>query len=218
MKPLRLSVFLPRPTGFYRGLLPQMLRGFEQAGFEVSGTTEHLGEAELLEWCRSHKTDVVFEMNRPRAEVPFLPRSIRHITWVVDFLGRTEEQIHGSDLTYFFTTGWVMAFPYDTFSDWLPPGSCPDTYAPNDAPFESDVSVAGHVPPPWSDAELARNVSRTARPMQFGDLLPQYQSYLEEVERNIETQFADHGTLWDAINRLVSDATGDGIVDDPAVK
>ena len=111
MKPLRLSVFLPRPTGFYRGLLPQMLRGFEQAGFEVSGTTEHLGEAELLDWCRSHKTDVVFEMNRTRSEVPFLPRSILHISWVVDFLGRTEAQIQGSDLTYFFTTGWVTAHP-----------------------------------------------------------------------------------------------------------
>ena len=50
MKPLRLSVFLPRPTGFYRGLLPQMLRGFEQAGFEVSGTTVKVagqGSAEL---------------------------------------------------------------------------------------------------------------------------------------------------------------------------
>jgi hypothetical protein len=218
MKPLKLSVFLPRPTGFYRGLLPQMLRGFEQAGFEVSGTTELLGEAEMLDWCRSHETDVVFEMNRTRSEVPFLPPSIRHISWVVDFLGRTEEQIKGSDLTYFFTTGWVMAFPYDTFSDWLPPGSCPTTYAPSGAPFESDVSVAGHVPPPWSQAELTRNVSRTARPMLFGDLLPQYQSYLAEVERDILTQFPDHGTYWDEINRLVSAATGDGIAPDPAVK
>lgn len=218
MKPVRLSVFLPRPTGFYRGLLPQIMRGFEQAGFEVSGTTDLLGEAELLEWCRSHKTDVVFEMNRTRSEVPFLPRSILHISWVVDFLGRTEAQIKGSEITYFFTTGWVMAFPYDTFCDWLPPGSCPDTYAPSGAPFESDVSVAGHVPPPWNDTELNRNVSRTSRPMSFGDLLAQYQSYLEEVERNFLTQVANHGTHWDAVNRLVGEATGEGIVDDPAIK
>jgi hypothetical protein len=218
MKAPRLSVFLPRPTGFYRGLLPQILRGFEEAGFEVSGTTDLLGEAELLEWCRTHETDIVFEMNRTRSEVPYLPRSILHISWVVDFLGRTEAQIKGSDITYFFTTGWVHAFPYDTFSDWFPPGSCPSTYAPSTAPFESDVSVAGHVPPPWSDAELNRNLSRTSRPMRFCDLLVLYQGYLEEVERNAATQDATHDHHWEAVNRLVSAATGDGIVDDPTIK
>jgi hypothetical protein len=217
MRPARLSVFLPRPTGFYRGLL-QILRGFEQAGFEVSGTTELLGEAELLTWCRSHDTDIVFEMNRTRSEVPYLPRSILHISWVVDFLGRTEAQIKGSDITYFFTTGWVTAFPYDTFSDWLPPGSCPSTYAPSGAPFESDVSVAGHVPPPWSEAELNRNLSRTSRPMRFRDLLPSYQSYLANSQSSILTEIASHGTHWEAVNRLVSAATGDGIVDDPTIK
>jgi hypothetical protein len=218
MRPLRLSVFLPRPTGFYRGLLPQILRGFEQAGFEVSGTTDLLGEAELLEWCRAHETDVVFEMNRTRADVPYLPRSILHISWVVDFLGRTEAQIKGSDITYFFTTGWVAAFPYDTFCDWLPPGSCPSTYAPSAAPFESDVSVAGHIPPPWTEAELNRNLSRTSRPMRFGELLPQYQSYIAEVETDLLTEVANHGTRWAAINGLVTAATGDGIVDDPTIK
>jgi hypothetical protein len=54
--------------------------------------------------------------------------------------------------------------------------------------------------------------------MRFSDLLPLYQSYLAEVERNVLTQFADHGTYWDAINRLVSEATGDGIVDDQTIK
>ena len=85
MRARRLSVFLPRPTGFYRGLLPQILRGFEQAGFEVSGTTQLLGEAELVEWCREHRADVVFEMNRSRSQVPFLPRSVKHVSWVLSF-------------------------------------------------------------------------------------------------------------------------------------
>jgi hypothetical protein len=41
---------------------------------------------------------------------------------------------------------------------------------------------------------------------------------LEDCERKIETLVSNHGTHWDAINRLVSEATGDGIIDDPAVK
>ncbi len=215
MRSKRLSVLLPRPTGFYRGLLPQMLRGFEQAGFEVSGTTESLGEAQLLEWCRVHKPDVVFDMNRTRSQLPYLPRSIVHVSWIVDFLGRTEAQIQGSELTYFFTTGWVSAFPYATFADWLPPGSCPLTYAPSGAPFESDVSVAGHVPPPWSDAELNRNVSRTDRPLSFRDLLAQFQAFLNGMDPE---QDASHETHWAEVNRLVQAATGDNIVDDAVVR
>lgn len=222
MRARRLSVFLPRPTGFYRGLLPQMLKGFEQAGFEVSGTTELLDEARLLEWCRDHRTDVVFEMNRTRSEVPFLPRSVQHISWIVDFLGRSEAQIKGSDITYFFTTGWVTSFAYDTFADWLPPGTCPSTYAPRGVTFASDVSVAGHVPAPWTPQELDRNLSRTERPLSFRDFLPPFQEFLRATERRLNTvlepEVVNHETLWADVNRLVEAATGDGIVDDPVIK
>jgi len=222
MRARRLSVFLPRPTDFYRGLLPQMLTGFEQAGFEVSGTTELLGEAELVKWCREHRTDVVLEMNRTRSEAPFLPREVRHVSWIVDFLGRSEDQIRGSDLTYFFTTGWVAAFAYDTFADWLPPGTCPRTYAPRKIPVAADVSVAGHVPPPWTELELSRNLSRTARPLLFRDFLPTFQEYLAVIQRRLNTlvdvESINHGTLWSEANRIVEVATGDGIVDDPVIK
>lgn len=210
-----LSVLLPRPTGFYRGLLPQMLRGFEQAGFEVSGTTESLDEAQLLEWCRAHRTDIVFDMNRTRSQLPYLPRSIVHVSWIVDFLGRTDAQIQGSDLTYFFTSGWVHAFPYDTFADWLPPGSCPLTYAPSGAAFESDVAVAGHVPPPWSEAELNRNVSRTEQALLFGDLLAQFRAFVDALGPE---SGANHATHWAEVNRIVQAATGGSIVDDAAVR
>jgi Glycosyl transferases group 1 len=218
MRARRLSVFLPRPTGFYRGLLPQMLSGFAEAGFEVSGKSELLAEAELVQWCRAHQTDVVFEMNRTRSEVPFLPRHVLHASWIVDFLGRTEAQIKGSDLTYFFTTGWVSAFPYGSFADWLPPGTCPSTYAPRGVPFESDVSVAGHVPLPWTEAELNRNISRSQRPLLFRELLPIFQDYLTALEGRLVTEVATHATHWDEVNRIVCAATGDGIVDDPVVK
>ncbi len=215
MRAPRLSLLLPRPTGFYQGLLPQMLRGFEQAGFEVSGTCETLNEAQLLAWCRDHAPDVVFDMNRTRSQLPYLPRSIRHVSWIVDFLGRSEEQIQGSDITYFFTTGWVRNFPYDGLTDWLPPGSCPNTYAPTAAAFESDVSVAGHVPPPWSDTELRRNVSKTARPLQFGDLMGQYQTYLQGLGPEPDV---NHDTCWAEVTRIVHAATGDGIADDATVR
>jgi glycosyltransferase involved in cell wall biosynthesis len=215
MRPPRLSILLPRPTGFYRGLLPQMQRGFEQAGFEVSGTTDSLNEAQLVEWCRTHKTEIVFDMNRTRSQLPLLPRSVVHVSWIVDFLGRTEPQIQGSELTYFFTTGWVKDFPYDSFCDWLPPGSCPETYAPSGAPFASDVSVAGHVPPPWSEAELERNVSRRERSLSFRELLRQFEAFLASLPRDND---ANHATLWEEVNRIVRAATGDGIIDDPAIR
>ena len=217
MRCKRLSVLLPRPTGFYRGLLPQMLRGFEEAGFEVSGTYETLDEQGLLEWCRTHKPDVVFDMNRTRSEVPSLPRPVLHATWIVDFLGRSEEQIQGSDLTYFFTTGWVSTFRHDTFTDWLPPGSCSSTYGPSGAPFASDVSVAGHVPPPWSEAELARNVSRTEKPLTFRDVLASFEEYVQGIDPNSD-EAVTHTSHWDEINRIARAATGDDITDDPTVR
>ena len=109
----------------------------------MSGTYETLDEQGLLAWCRAHKPDVVFDMNRTRSELPSLPRSVLHATWIVDFLGRSEEQIRGSDLTYFFTTGWVSTFRHDTFTDWLPPGSCSTTYGPSGAPFASCRNPCG---------------------------------------------------------------------------
>jgi len=222
MRARRLSIFLPRPTGFYRGLLPQMLEGFAQAGFDVNGTTELLGEAQLLEWCRLHGTDVVFEMNRTRSEVPFLPRAVRHVTWIVDFQGRAEAQIKGSDITYFFTTGWVSSFPYDTFADWLPPGTCPSTYAPRAVAFASDVSVAGHVPAPWSEQELNRNLSRTQRPLSFRAFLSPYLDYLGATEHRLNTLLepprVTHETHWAEANRIVEAATGGRLVDDPVIK
>ena len=211
----RLSVLLPRPTGFYRGLLPQMRRGFEEAGFEVSGTCETLDEQGLLEWCRTHKPDIVFDMNRTRSQVPYLPREVLHATWIVDFLGRSDAQIQGSELTYFFTTGWVAAFHYNTFTDWLPPGSCPSTYEPSGSPFASDVSVAGHVPPPWSEAELARNVSRTDRRLAFRDILGTFETYVQGLDPD---SGANHTSHWDEVNRIVRAATGDDIIDDPTIR
>jgi hypothetical protein len=187
----------------------------------VSGSCETLDEVGVLEWCRTHKTDLVFDMNRTRSQLPNLPRQVLHATWIVDFLGRSEAQIQGSELTYFFTTGWVSGFQYDTFVDWLPPGSCLTTYGPSRAPFESDVSVAGHVPPPWSEAELMRNVSRTERPLAFRELLDNFQRYAEQLALHEDADDADavsHTTHWDEINRIVRSATGDDIVDDPTVR
>jgi hypothetical protein len=192
-----------------------MLRGFSQAGFEVDGTCETLDEAGVVEWCRAHRSEVVFEMNRTRSQLPSLPRSVLHVSWIVDFLGRTDEQIQGSDITYFFTTGWVRSFPYDSFAAWFPPGSCIETYAPRSASYESDVSVAGHIPPPWSDAELGRNVSRTAQPMSFGELLQRFQAFVEGLGPSSDSTHSSH---WQEVNRIVRDATGADIVDDPAVR
>jgi len=44
-------------------------------------------------------------MNRSRSELPELPGSIIHISWIVDLLGRDIDDIQESEIIYFFGTG-----------------------------------------------------------------------------------------------------------------
>lgn len=176
----RVSVFLPRDNDFYRGLLPQMLRGFAAAGVEVTGGLGHLGADAMREHCASFRPDVVFEMNRPRRDAEFVPRHVAHVCWVVDFNGRALAHFEGSTATYLFGESWVRHYPHASFCRWMGPGACEHDYALADHEPVDDVSFAGHMPNPWSDAELARDVTGTGA-LTFGALLPAIEQLLRTL-------------------------------------
>lgn len=174
------SIFLPRDTDFYRGLFSQMIRGFEAAGVRASGALRHLEAAEMREWCAAHRPDVVFEMNRPRRDAEFLPRHIAHVCWVVDFNGRPLGHFEGSEITYLFSDTWPEHYPHtNAFFRWFGPGACELEYPETEHRGEVDASFVGHVPNPWSDAELERDMTGVGA-CTFGELLADAERLMKE--------------------------------------
>lgn len=208
----RVSVFLPRDNDFYRGLLPQMLRGFAGAGVEVTGGLGHLGPDAMRDHCAAFKPDIVFEMNRPRCDAEFIPRHIAHVCWVVDFNGRALAHFEGSTATYLFGESWVRHYPHAGFCRWLGPGACEHDYA--FAPHEpvDDVSFAGHMPNPWSEAELARDVTGIGE-CTFGEILP-------SIEHLLRTMPADRSPddLLGAVGDACRSRCGHGLLLDDVLR
>lgn len=178
----RISVFLPRPTPFYEGLLPQMMKGFEAEGIEASGLCRHLDATALREWCEAYRPDAILEMNRPGCEVPFLPRGIAHLVWVVDLNGRPLSHFEGSAATYLFGPGWARGYPHAGFHRWMGPGTDPEVYAARTlAPsFAIAGNFAGHIPAPWTEDELARDLTGGAGSFRFRDLIGPLAAWLTQ--------------------------------------
>lgn len=173
------SIFLPRDTDFYRGLLAQMRRGFEAAGVRTSGALKLLDADAMRDWCATHRPDAVFEMNRPRRDAQFVPRDVAHICWVVDLGGRTLSHFEGSEITYLFSDAWPEHYPHAGFHRWFGPGACDVDYAFTEHRGEVDASFVGHVPNPWSEAELARDLTGVGA-CTFGELVPAVEHILRE--------------------------------------
>lgn len=181
--PRHIAIFLPQETPFYRALLAQMRRGFEGEGVETSGLCRLLGEAEMAGYVAAQRPDVIFEMNRPRCEARFIPRAVKHVCWVVDFGGRSLAQFEGSEITYLFGLTWPAQYPHAGFHRWFGPGACEVDYdaAPlevMDPRFAADVAFAGHMPRPWTEAELGREI---ARGLSFGAVLPELEARLRAL-------------------------------------
>ncbi|MEE9383888.1 MAG: glycosyltransferase [Nannocystaceae bacterium] len=167
----RVSLFFPRRNSFYAGVLRQMTLGFETCGVEVMGHLGLLPAEELCDWCRLHRPDVVFEMNRPGCEVQNLPAGVRHVVWVVDMQGRGMGYYEGSAITYFLILGSERSYPHSSFCRWMGPGSCPTDYPEAAHSPETTVSFVGHIPRPWSSTELGRNVTGGRAPITLRDLV-----------------------------------------------
>lgn len=152
---------MPRASTFYLSLLFGLKRGFEKHDVAVFASVGLYDEPCLLEFCHQFKPDLIFEMNRARSELPNLPAHIKHIAWIVDTLGHTVDYYHGSDITYFFGGNWKRAFTANGgLVDWLPPGACETSYDFQPQQPISDFSFVGHIPKPWTEEELGREICR----------------------------------------------------------
>jgi len=159
-----------------------------------------LTESEMYLWLSNNKPDAVFEMNRVKDDIPILHDfSIPHITWIVDFKGRTGNHIRGSDITYFFDPGWNINYDVGGMQDWLPPGACTKTFTPLQLNYgiEAEFSFIGHIPKSWSDEELSRKIDSDSDAT-FEMLLRDYQKYLEGSKFVIKT----HNDLEDIIKNI----------------
>lgn len=180
---LRAAIFMPRANTFYLSLLFGLKRGLEQHNVEVFASVSHYDEPCLLEFCHQFKPDLIFEMNRARSALPNLPAHIKHIAWIVDTLGHTVDYYHGSDITYFFGGNWKRAFTADGgLVDWLPPGTCEVSYNFQPQQALSDFSFVGHIPKPWTEEELSREICRYQQePINFGRLHDELIDYWQNI-------------------------------------
>ena len=213
MKPRRIAIFLPRDNDFYRALLPQMCRGFEACGVEASGVLRLLAPAELADYCASTRTEVVLEMNRARADVAGLPREVLHLSWVVDLGGRAVDDFVGSDVTYLFSDAWLQHFTRGTPMRWLPPGTCTHDYPARPHRGGFALGFLGHIPNPWSAAELARDVTGGAGACDFGTLLPA----IERLLRTAGDESLSVDGVLDRIDAVCRDRSGHPLVLDPTL-
>lgn len=201
MKIKHVSLFMPRNTIWYQGLVKQIATGFSVFGVEVSWHCGLLNEEELLQWVKKYNPQVIFEMNRPSGDIPFLPKHIIHICWVVDFYGRPISDFHGSEITYLFGPKWLEKYPHDGFCRWFGPGACTASYYPDDSPFIYEASLLGHIPKPWSEEELNRNISATDESLSFGDILPVLEQYMSKFG----TGFKAHEDFYNLLYSIVKE-------------
>ncbi|OQX19094.1 MAG: hypothetical protein BWK76_05540 [Desulfobulbaceae bacterium A2] len=207
---LRVAVFLPRPSPFYLALLFGLKRGLERNDVEVFAAASLYDEASLLELCRQFKPQLVLEMNRTRAQVPHLPAGIVHAAWIVDALEHSVDYFCCSDITYFFGGNWRHAFQSQGgLVDWLPPGACEDSYPYRPKPPLSDFSFVGHIPKPWSQQELGREICRSQEGLVIE--FSQFHDELLEHWRDIEIERHGNMTYLNSAYRLLAERYGQRI-------
>ncbi len=200
MKVKRISIFLPRNNYFYRRLLAQIIQAFQTIGISANGKCDLLGEAQLQNWVSEYRPDVIFEMNRVGSELPVDNLSVKHVSWLVDFGGRDQTQIHGSDIIYYFDPGAAKNTQANCYTDWLPPGTCTDHYFSNGEGFETDFIFVGHIPAPWSEQELDTLIGfNRSKKLYFSELLYDYIKCLDQPFDCAPT----HKILKDRIHHLV---------------
>jgi hypothetical protein len=210
----KVSVFLPGDTWFYRRLFLNLKKAFIAEGLEVSGGCVRLDDIQIRNWVKVERPDFIFEMNRVKNEIPVLhDLKVPHISWVVDFGGRSEQDIRGSDITYFFDSGWDDNYEVGGFQDWFPPAVCIDSFYPHHGLNEvkSNFSFIGHIPLPWSDSELDRPIFDAygkESGLRFGELLQAFSNRMELITYKNQT----HATLLEIIRSIAFDITGVEVV------
>jgi hypothetical protein len=183
MQKLRVAIFMPRANSFYLSLLFGLKLGFEKHNVEVFASATLYEQNCLVEFCQQYKPHLIFEMNRSRAQLPDLPANIMHVAWIVDTLGHTVDYYHGSDITYFFGGNWKRAFTAEGgLVDWLAPGTCEVSYSFKPQQTAADFSFVGHIPKPWNENELGREICKYRdESIHFGRLHDELLDYWQSI-------------------------------------
>ncbi|TDA62660.1 glycosyltransferase family 1 protein [Sulfuricurvum sp. IAE1] len=201
---MRLALFMPSDTPFYRGLFGSLQKAFERHGFTVRGRCGFLEGKRLNDFIAEYSPNVFFEMNRCKAEIDGFPEKITHVSWLVDLSGRKLEAIRGSELVCFFSSEWMADYLPEKGckSLWLPPASDPDNYFPVSIPKTFESVFVGHIPKPWDQKLLERPICfRNSAAATFRDVVETFETrwgeqdtivnndrYLQEVELWLESR------------------------------
>ncbi|NOV31085.1 glycosyltransferase [Methylomonas sp. ZR1] len=202
-----ISIFMPTESAFHRRLFGFIGLAFQKQGLLVSGACKLLNETEIRDWVREKKPCAIFEMNRVKDEIPVLHElNILHISWVVDMQGRCESDITGSDITYALDPGWLANFKPGGYLDWMPPGTCVETYFPENIASDSNTefSFIGHIPQPWTTQELSRVLHPDNPRVTFEMLLKRYSEYMDINTYCEQT----HESCVGIIDRIASELLG----------
>ena len=185
-------LYLASNSTFYKNLYFQIEKGFRQAGLKIIGGPSLLNSNELNKKIEKYKPYFVFEMNRTKNEIENFPEEVRHICWLVDFWGRSPEDIRGSDILYCWANFWLGCYFRNNKSTvlFLPPATDSDIYKPIKMNKTCDFLFLGHIPDKWSKKELHRVVGiENGHMITFKDLLPTLELYFKNPKHRIDSVY-----------------------------
>jgi hypothetical protein len=186
MKIKNVAILLPKNNSWYHELALILGDAFSTVGIDACSHCGELDAEAVYDFAKKNRVQLVFDMNRPRADLPLLSVDIIHICWVVDFNGRPISDFCGSDITYLFGPKWLEKVNGDGIYKWMAPGVCVRRYFPDSSSFEFNASFVGHIPKPWSKPEMARNISSSNHELCFGDLLDDWEKVLLENRKYLK--------------------------------
>lgn len=158
--PRRLALFAPASP-----LFVNVLQGLRRALLELGVDTQVAAprpdgrtlDAFLANW----RPDAVIEINRGRQAIEDCDASFTHVAWIHDhrYAGRSViNSMSGSDLTLFMMPPDLLGIDESTIQgewDFLFPGADPKFFFEQSTEKKWDMSLVGHMYPPFPPALLA---------------------------------------------------------------
>lgn len=174
-KQKKILLYLASDSIFYTNLFCSIKAGFVEAGCIVIGGPNLLDCDALIRLIDRENPDFVFEMNRDKSEIPNFPIDVIHLCWVVDFWGRDFKDFSGSDIVYAWSESWIDSFKNNGIDSvkYLPSATNSNIYKPLGIQKKYDFAYLGHIPKPWTDFDLNREVGlQKNEKAYFKDLIP----------------------------------------------
>lgn len=145
-------------TNYYHSKLWGLANGFKQLGLEAMVIPDVPFEEQMYTLCREWKPDIIFEINRSKADLPDLPKEVIHINNQQDMeFGRIFKESK-SDITYFPINPELIGYKYlDNFNSVLMMGVDPDKFY-QEGDKEHDFIFCGFIPKPIDQTLMNQSV------------------------------------------------------------